>query len=31
MPFAPALAAGAMIAAVAGRQLTQLLWPGLAG
>jgi prepilin signal peptidase PulO-like enzyme (type II secretory pathway) len=31
MPFAPALAVGAMIAAIAGRQLTQLLWPGLAG
>lgn len=29
LPFAPALALGAMIAAVAGRQLTQLLWPGI--
>ncbi len=30
LPFAPALALGAMTAAVAGRQLTQLLWPGIA-
>ncbi len=29
LPFAPALALGAMTAAVAGRQLTQLLWPGI--
>lgn len=30
LPFAPALALGAMTAAVAGRQLTQLLWPEIA-
>ncbi len=30
LPFAPALALGAITAALAGRQLTQLLWPGIA-
>jgi prepilin signal peptidase PulO-like enzyme (type II secretory pathway) len=30
LPFAPALAVGAVTAAVAGRQVAGLLWPGLA-
>jgi leader peptidase (prepilin peptidase) / N-methyltransferase len=30
IPFAPALAVGALIAAVAGRPLARLLWPGIA-
>jgi len=30
LPFAPALAVGALTAAVAGRQLAGLLWPGVA-
>ena len=30
MPFAPALAVGAATAAVAGRQLAGLIWPGVA-
>jgi prepilin signal peptidase PulO-like enzyme (type II secretory pathway) len=31
MPFAPALAVGAATAALAGRQVAGLLWPGIAG
>ena len=30
LPFAPALAVGAATAALAGRQLAGLLWPGIA-
>ena len=30
LPFAPALAVGALVAAVAGRQLARALWPGIA-
>lgn len=31
IPFAPALAVGAMVAAVAGRDVARILWPGIAG
>jgi hypothetical protein len=30
MPFGPALATGAVIAALAGHQVAAFLWPGLA-
>lgn len=30
IPFAPALTVGAMVAAVAGRDVVRMLWPGLA-
>jgi prepilin signal peptidase PulO-like enzyme (type II secretory pathway) len=31
VPFAPALAVGALTAAVAGRELASMLWPGVVG